>query len=124
MKLKRNIALVLVIVLTTAAALGTGYWVSSSSNNCHALKVEIKNDKVTPQTTNGKLCDTLTITNDDNITRIIAFGPHEHHVAYDGVTDRVLHKNESLSITFNQTGSFHFHDHEHDEVQGYFNVKK
>jgi plastocyanin len=86
--------------------------------------VMIMDGKVEPGTTTAKLCDTLTFTNMDNIAREIAFGPHENHVPYDGVAEKVLNKDQSFTITLNQTGSFHFHDHLHDEVQGYFTVTK
>ena len=87
-------------------------------------KVLIENDKVVPQHTNAKRCDTLTITNLDNKDRIIAFGPHEHHVAYDGVTERYLTKNGTFSVTLVQPGNFRFHDHVDDVVQGTFTVSQ
>ena len=94
--------------------------------SCHgkhtALKVVIKDNVVTPDKTTGKLCDTLTFTNEDPIDREIAFGPHENHIPYDGVAERLLSQSQSLTITLNQAGSFHFHDHIHDEVEGYFTV--
>lgn len=70
------------------------------------------------------MCDTLTFTNKDAIAREIAFGPHEHHVPYDGVAERVLNKNQSFTVTLNQTGNFRWHDHLHDEVEGTFAVTR
>jgi FtsZ-interacting cell division protein ZipA len=90
--------------------------------NHTAHKAVIGNDKVLPQHTNAKRCDTLTITNLDDQDRIIAFGQHEHHTAYDGVTERYLNQNGTFSITLVQPGSFRFHDHENDAVQGTFTV--
>lgn len=84
--------------------------------------VTIQNDKVIPENTVGTKCDTMTITNRDDAQRLIAFGPHEHHVAYDGVLERVLIKNQSLTVTLVQTGNFGFHDHIHDDVKGTFTV--
>jgi len=43
---------------------------------------------------------------------------------YDGVAERFLNKNESFTITLNATGTYHWHDHLHDEVEGYFTVSK
>jgi len=43
-------------------------------------------------------------------------------VPYDGVAERVLGKGQSFTITLNQAGNFHWHDHLHDEVEGYFTV--
>lgn len=89
-----------------------------------ALHVTIRNGAATPDMTTGNLCDTLTITNQDPIDREIAFGPHEDHVPYDGIAERLLEQGQSLTVTLNQVGTFHFHDHIHDEVQGYFTVQK
>jgi hypothetical protein len=85
--------------------------------------VIIKNDKVIPANTIAKRCQTLTITNHDTDQRLIAFGLHEKHVPYDGVTEQFLATGQSLTVTLVQTGSFRFHDHIHDEVQGTFSVK-
>lgn len=84
--------------------------------------VTIQNNVVTPSNTVGIRCETLTITNIDNTARLMAFGPHEDHVAYDGVKEQTLTQNESLTVTLVQTGSFRFHDHDDDEVQGTFTV--
>jgi len=85
--------------------------------------VIIQNDKATPDHIDAPKCDTLTITNLDNEERIIAFGPHEDHVAYDGIKEKSVSQNESVVVTLVQTGSFRFHDHIHDEVEGTFTVK-
>jgi plastocyanin len=82
----------------------------------------IQNNQVTPAHTTAPLCDTLTITNADDTVRIVAFGPHENHVPYDGVTEKVLGKGQSLAVTLIQAGDYRFHDHIHDEVQGTFTV--
>ncbi|MGH7241146.1 MAG: hypothetical protein ACREGB_02505 [Candidatus Saccharimonadales bacterium] len=86
--------------------------------------VNIKNSKPSNATIHGKMCDHITYKNLDNVTREIAFGPHENHIPYDGVAERFLNQNQSFTITLNQTGSFHWHDHIHDEVEGYFTVTK
>lgn len=87
-------------------------------------QVVIQNDKTSPATTEGKLCDKITFTNKDNISREIGFGPHEHHEPYDGVGERVISKDQSFTITLNKAGTYHYHDHLHDEVEGYFIVSK
>ncbi len=92
--------------------------------NAESHNIMIMGGKTEPSKITGKLCDSLTITNMDTVAREIAFGPHEKHVPYDGVAERVLNEGQSLTITLNQTGSFHFHDHLHDEVGGYFTVTK
>lgn len=85
--------------------------------------VTIQNGKVSPEHTDGRLCDTLTIKNLDNVTRFMAFGQHDHHQSYDGVSKDTLNPNESFTITMDQSGEFMFHDHAHDEVEGTFTVQ-
>ena len=85
-------------------------------------KVVIQNDKAVPQHIDGQRCDTLVITNLDAQDRIIAFGPHEDHVAYDGVSERYLSQNGTFKVTLVQPGNFRLHDHVDDVVQGTFTV--
>jgi plastocyanin len=84
--------------------------------------IMIMSGKAEPDTITAKLCDSLTITNMDARAREIAFGPHDSHVAYDGVSEKVLNVGDSMTITLIQAGSFHFHDHLDDSSQGYFAV--
>lgn len=111
------------LVLSRAQAVA-----STKRTNCSTpgklYKVVIKNDHASPMTTDAKLCDRLMFTNRDNIVREIAFGPHEEHVPYDGVAAKILGGNQSFTITLDETGMYHFHDHFHDEASGYFNVRK
>ena len=121
------IAVFIVIVVGGALAIGL-HGGGSVGSTCKAAGkptahvVVIKDDRVSDSGVRGKRCDTLTITNDDAVVREIAFGLHEHQEAYDGVAERVLGRGQSLTITFTQIGSFRWHDHIHDEVQGYFMV--
>jgi hypothetical protein len=85
-------------------------------------KVMIKDGVVSPKNTVAHKCETLTITNLDTTQRVMAFGQHDHHITYDGVTEKPLIKNQSLTVTLLQTGDFRFHDHANDEVQGTFSV--
>lgn len=136
---KRNTAMKITlisvgIVVLAGLTIWGAIWVSNIDNRrataefpkCtgkHAVhEVVIRNDKMEPEHTDAKRCDTLEITNLDNEQRIIAFGQHEHHTAYDGVTERYLSENGKFSVTLIQTGTFRFHDHEHDEVAGTFSV--
>ncbi|MFI5271211.1 MAG: cupredoxin domain-containing protein [Candidatus Saccharimonadales bacterium] len=86
--------------------------------------VTIKDSVISPKNTDAKKCDQITFLNKDNVTRNIAFGPHEHHVPYDGVTERLLDQNQSFTITLVSVGQYHFHDHFHDELTGTFSVEK
>jgi plastocyanin len=80
--------------------------------------VTIKAGKLSPTETNAQRCDILTITNTDDTLRNMAFGVHDRHVTYDGITERVLKKGESLTVTLKQTGHYTFHDHLHEAVAG------
>lgn len=84
----------------------------------------IQNAKITPENTQATKCDTLTIKNNDTVTRLMAFGQHENHVAYDGVSEKRLEPGQSLTIKLNQTGTFLFHDHYDESVSANFTVKQ
>jgi plastocyanin len=86
--------------------------------------VMIMDSKVTPDAISAHLCDRLTIENMDSVAREIGFGQHDHHTAYDGISEKVLNKDQSLTITLNKVGEYHFHDHLHDEVEGHFTVRE
>lgn len=117
-----------VVVATVAVAVASKYLdqPTEASTACtrpgHTYRVIIENAAITPEIVDAKRCDTLTITNHDAVTREIGFGQHDHHVAYDGVAEKVLRQNESLTITLIATGDYHYHDHFHDEVAGSFVV--
>jgi plastocyanin len=99
---------------------------SAQINKCdrpgQKYSVNIENNRMNPKHTEAKTCDTLTITNSDNKRRELAFGRHNHHVGYDGISEKGLNSGESLTITLNQTGTFTFHDHFQEEVAGDFTV--
>lgn len=82
----------------------------------------IRNGQVAPTRTVARKCDRLTITNQDNRVRLIAFGPHDRHISYDGVSERVLAQGQSLTVTLITSGTFIFHDHTDPAVQGVFTV--
>lgn len=84
--------------------------------------VVVQNNIVNPALTTAQRCDTLTIKNADNKIRLIGFGEHDRHQAYDGVAQRQLKANESFTITLYKKGTFSFHDHYQDEAQGSFTV--
>lgn len=86
--------------------------------------VTITNSQVTPSHTTAKLCDTLTVTNTDDVLRYIAFGRHDEHQAYDGITEKTLEKGKDFTVTLDEVGNYKFHDHLHDEVTGTFSVER
>lgn len=122
--------LAIVVVLATAAIVGVAVATQGRSGDAACAKtgsnhaVTINNGRATPALTRGKLCDTLTITNNDSTDREIAFGPHEDHVPYDGVSERLLRHGQSLQITMDRSGTYRFHDHIHDDSIGKFTVTK
>jgi len=87
------------------------------------LKVIIQSDSVKPKNTIAKKCDTLIITNLDNQPRLMAFGQHDSHISYDGISEKLLAQNQSLKITLIKTGTYLFHDHQQDSVAGTFTVR-
>lgn len=94
----------------------------SCSEKGKAYAVRIENDQMSPSKISAELCDTLTITNKDDKTRKIGFGAHDQHVAYDGVSEKIISKDESFTITLNKTGTYHFHDHFQEEIEAEFTV--
>lgn len=99
----------------------------ANAATCHSKGVDhlvvIKNNAAKPTHIDGRLCDTLTVTNTDDVLRYMAFGRHDEHVAYDGISEKTVSKDQSFTVTLNQTGSFKFHDHLHDEISGTFTVQ-
>src|SRR4051812_14399468 len=75
-------------------------------SRCHSQEYQavIEHDQIQPATVTAQVCDQLTITNRDHKTRLIAFGLHQHHQSYDGITERLLLPSESFTIELNQVG--------------------
>jgi hypothetical protein len=85
-------------------------------------RVTISHDRVSQPHVLAARCDSLTITNQDQQLREIAFGAHYDHQAYDGVTEKTLGPGQGLTVSLIQTGSFSYHDHAGERVQGDFTV--
>lgn len=83
----------------------------------------VKDSHMEPQSVTASLCDSLTVKNLDRRGRLMAFGEHEHHETYNGITERFLVPEESFTLTLNQAGSFRIHDHNDDSVYASFVVK-
>jgi len=132
---KTTIIVIISIVLGAAVTVGAIFGVSvyldrqysSLHDGCAPRqtnhKVVIKDDKMTPQHVSGNRCETLTITNSDDKHRMIAFGVHNNHVAYDGISEHDLPFNQNFTVTLVQTGEFIFHDHMDEEVSATLEVK-
>jgi hypothetical protein len=119
-----GIAVAAIIFVAAVFKLSTRYLKSSDSGACSTKlashTVIIQNDKVSPGHTQAKKCDTLTIINRDDKLRLMAFGLHDNHIPYDGVTESTLKKDGSLTVTLVQSGTFTFHDHRDEAVSGTF----
>lgn len=85
--------------------------------------VVISGDTVRPVRITAEVCDTLTILNQDNKVREMAFGVHDKHITYDGVTVKMLAKDQSFTVALDQRGSYLFHDHRQEAVGGEFTVR-
>jgi hypothetical protein len=85
--------------------------------------VAIKDGTVQPSNIDARLCDQLSIQNLGTQTRLIGFGNHARHVAYNGVTERLLKQGQTLTLVLNQAGTYHFHDHYQPSLEVDFVVR-
>lgn len=72
--------------------------------------VTLKNGQISPLRTLAIKCDTLTIINEDKISRIITFGSYLDHQVYAGLSEIQVRKGLSKTITLSETGTYQFHD--------------
>jgi hypothetical protein len=86
-------------------------------------KFIIEDDRVSPSHVDAVRCDRLVITNVDTHRRLIAFGKHDRHISYNGVSERLLSQNESIELTLGHSGTYLFHDHANEKIRGTFTVK-
>jgi len=115
----------LAIWVTHTSTAKTGNEIARCSSVMQPVhQVVIKDGKVSPGSTSALECDTLVITNEDSRIRLMAFGPHEHHISYDGVSERALGQGQSLTVKLVRAGTFTFHDHSDETVRGSFTVSK
>ena len=57
------------------------------------------------------LCDTITITNNDDQAYMLNFGDYDKHQDYPGFTPQVQVKGESIAFNALQIGTYQLHDH-------------
>jgi len=75
-------------------------------------KIIITKDKLTPDTLKIKQGTTVTWVNKDTDPHQIAADPHPTHTSYKELGDgEVLGEGESLTITYEKTGTYTYHDH-------------
>ena len=107
---------------TQSAKLGNGR--ARCERGAHSDRLmTIRGNRFVPDKLTASKCDKLTVVNLDDRTRLIAFGPHEDHISYDGVSERVLGQNQSLTVTLVTPGTFIVHDHADPAVRGAFTVE-
>lgn len=121
--------LVVAVCMVGVSKASSGYLAHGNSREakgCYGAytnhTVVIQNGVASPAHTTAPRCDTLTIINKDDVGLLIAFGQHDNHVPYDGVEERGLSKDQSLTVNLISTGDYRFHDHIYDHVQGTFTV--
>lgn len=124
------------IALTAATIYGVARFASGllgpgqqkNTVTCDAIGTEyvvaIQGGKLGMNRIQAKACDRLTITNEDDQLRLMAFGVHDSHRTYNGVTEQTLEKGDSMSVVLTEIGSFTFHDHLNDTFAGVFTVQK
>jgi cytochrome o ubiquinol oxidase operon protein cyoD len=87
-------------------------------------RVLISSGKSYPTVTAAKRCDTLTIINEDEVSRDVSFGTKGANQPYAGVWDLSLSGGRGKTITLSEAGSFHFYDHLHPDTSASFTVSK
>jgi cytochrome o ubiquinol oxidase subunit IV len=87
-------------------------------------QVTINAGKVSPTATSARLCDTLTLVNQDDATRAIVFGVYPQQQSYGGQSELSVHKNYPKTITLNQSGTYVFYDSLYPNVTGSFTVSQ
>lgn len=124
--------IVLVLAVGTYFVIGAvsvflNHQYASLHDGCYPDKtnhsIVIKDNMATPANVVAYRCDRLTVTNLDDSRHVVAFGLHEIHVPYDSISEQVLTKGQSFTITLIQTGTFKLHDHLRAELQATFQVR-
>lgn len=85
--------------------------------------ITIENNVARPGHVDGKQCDTLTVLNKDSNIRKMAFGKHDKHTPYNGVSQTTLLEDQSFKVYLNQLGTgYIIHDHDDQKVRATFSV--
>jgi len=135
-KKQKTITTAVVALFLMVATIPAAIWVTHTQSaelgnerarcnkSVHAIRrVVIQNGQVIPAHTEADKCDSLTIVNLDGQDRLMAFGRHDAHISYDGISEKNLGQGQSLSVTLIRTGDYLFHDHLDDNVRGDFSVR-
>jgi hypothetical protein len=118
--------LVLGIALTLVIASIYGSTKDTKSTNCeprgkeHSLTLhadDFSKNKLTMQK-----CDSVKITNYDNLDYRLAFGVHDRHVTYPGFQEQILRPTKSLRFEAVKAGTYLMHDHLRDQATIQFTI--
>lgn len=93
---------------------------------CQAIKANhqiiLVHGAISPTQITAHLCDTLSFTNQDSVTRTIAFGTVDKPAPYVGQNGVIVRKGQSETITLNQVGNYSFYDNLSHNLTGTFTV--
>ena len=111
------------ITHTPSAELGNDRLRCQTGTAAHALhSLTIRNNTIVPARIMAQKCDTLTIINLDNQAHQITLGTPTSPISYDGVPERLLARNQTLSVVLIRTGTFFFYDRTDTRIHGAFTV--
>lgn len=89
------------------------------SASSKTIEVVFTGSEFQPATITAHLCDTLRFTNQSDIFMEPAVGPHPSHTAYPEFdAQRPLERGETFEMIVRRVGTFSFHDHLHEEIEG------
>ena len=81
-------------------------------------EVAIQDGKFEPETIKVKVGDTVTWTNEDSRSHIVASDPHPIHTDLSALESDNLSPGERYTFTFTEKGEFTYHCHLHPGVKG------
>jgi len=129
-KNKRYAIVLLVLVVASAAALyGVSRDASSPDtglplNTGPTATVQITADGFEPATLSVAPGTTVTWVNADDAPHQVASNPHPEHTDLSGLdSSQPIAAEQSYSFTFNETGTFGYHDHLQPTTNGMITVK-
>lgn len=96
----------------------------SCAHNGKSHTIAIQGDSFMPDKLVGNRCDIVTfINNDQHAVYLPSFGDHPHDLHYAGFPDKVLGYNQKESFVAHTEGTFTFHDHLKDQIDGLLIIK-
>lgn len=92
------------------------------TKNTHTIL--ILHNTFIPNSLTVKRCDVITFDNEvKNAFYSPALGEHSHHIHYAGFTEKVIGFGEKNSFIAHSTGTFLFHDHQKNQIEGSLTIK-